>query len=86
MKKAIALFLPLFFLQTVAAIACPVCDKQQPKILRGITHGTGPQTNWDYAIVWAAVLIVLITLFYMVKWLIKPEEKNDDHIKRMVLN
>lgn len=84
--KAIALFLTLFFLQTVAAFACPVCDKQQPKILRGITHGTGPQSDWDYAIVWTAVLIVLITLFYTIKWLIKPGEKNDNHIKRMVLN
>jgi phage shock protein PspC (stress-responsive transcriptional regulator) len=84
--KAIALILPLFLLPTVVAFACPICDKQQPKILRGITHGTGPQSNWDYVIVWVAVIIVLITLFYTVKWLIKPGEKNEDHIKRMVIN
>ena len=34
-----------------AAIACPVCEKQQPKILQGITHGSGPQSNWDYIII-----------------------------------
>lgn len=84
--KATVLVVTLFLLQTAAAIACPVCEKRQPKLLRGITHGAGPQSNWDYLIVWAAVLIVLFTLFYTVKWMIRPEEKNKDHIKRMVLN
>jgi uncharacterized protein HemY len=84
--KATSLVITLFLLHTVAAFACPVCEKQQPKLLRGITHGAGPQSNWDYLIVWAAVLIVLFTLFYTVKWMIRPEEKNSDHIKRMVLN
>ncbi len=84
--KATALVTLLFLLHNVAAIACPVCEKRQPKLLRGITHGAGPQSNWDYLIVWAAVLIVLFTLFYTVKWMIRPEEKNKDHIKRMVLN
>lgn len=85
MKTKIILILTFLF-QTAAAYACPVCDKQQPKILQGITHGAGPQSNWDYLIVWAAVIIVLITLFYTVKWLIRPGEKGDEHIKRMVIN
>ncbi len=84
--KATSLVITLFLLHTVAAFACPVCEKRQPKLLRGITHGAGPQSNWDYLIVWAAVLTVLFTLFYTVKWMIRPEEKNSDHIKRMVLN
>lgn len=85
MKKTIFPIIFLF-LQASVAFACPVCDKQQPKILQGISHGTGPQSNWDYAIVWAAVIIVLLTLFYTVKWLARPGEKGDDHIKRTVLN
>lgn len=85
MKKTIFPIIVLF-LQASIAVACPVCDKQQPKILQGISHGTGPQSNWDYAIVWAAVIIVLVTLFYTVKWLVKPGEKSGDHIKRTVLN
>lgn len=85
MKKIIFPIIVLF-LHASVAFACPVCDKQQPKILQGISHGTGPQSNWDYAIVWAAVVIVLLTLFYTVKWLARPGEKNDDHIKRTVLN
>ncbi|WP_018614504.1 hypothetical protein [Segetibacter koreensis] len=70
----------------IAAIACPACEKRQPKILQGITHGTGPDSSWDYVIVWATIFIVLITLYYTIKWLIKPEEKNLNHIKRTVLN
>lgn len=73
-------------LVSIAAVACPVCEKQQPKVLQGISHGAGPQSNWDYAIVWAAVMIVLLTLFYTIKWTIKPGERNAGHIKRTVLN
>lgn len=70
----------------IASIACPVCEKQQPKLLKGISHGAGPQGNFDYVIVWATVLIVLVTLFYTIKWLVKPGESNYNHIKRTVLN
>ncbi|MEJ7826799.1 MAG: hypothetical protein WKF91_01340 [Segetibacter sp.] len=84
MKRAL-LMIYLLILR-IGAIACPACKKQQPKILQGITHGTGPDSNWDYLIVWATVLIVLATLFYTVKWLIRPEERSMNHIKRTVLN
>lgn len=67
-------------------IACPTCEIAQPRYLRGITHGTGPQSNWDYVITWAMILIVLFTLFFSVKWLIRPGEKSNDHIKRFILN
>ena len=68
------------------ATACPVCEKQQPKILRGITHSAGPQSSWDYLIVCAAAGIVLATLFFSVKWLLSPGEKGENHIKRIVLS
>lgn len=74
------------FLISMAAYACPVCEKQQPKLLKGISHGTGPQSNLDYVLVWATVIIVALTLFYSVKWLLKPGEKSDEHIKRAFLN
>lgn len=70
----------------LAVFACPVCEKQQPKILRGISHGTGPQSNWDYVIVSATAIIVAITLLYSIKYLIKPREKDINHIKRTVIN
>jgi hypothetical protein len=84
MKKSLLIICLLIF--KIAAIACPACEKQRPKILGGITHGAGPDSNWDYVIVFTTILIVLVTLFYTIKWLIKPQEKSMDHIKRTVLN
>lgn len=68
-----------------ASFACDVCKKQQPRVLRGITHGAGPQSNWDYVIVAAIAAVVLVALFYSVKWLIKPGEQQADHIKHSIL-
>jgi len=87
-NKLIRRSLPITVLcLTVASVsACPVCEKQQPKLLKGITHGTGPQGNLDYVIITIAALIVLITLFYSVKWLIRPGEQADGHIKQIILN
>lgn len=66
--------------------ACPVCEAQQPKITKGITHGAGPQSDWDWVIIAIIVLITLLTLVFSIKYLIKPGEKNSDHIKRSILN
>lgn len=84
MKKILVL-LPMLMIG-LTTWACPACEKQQPKILRGITHGAGPTSNWDLVIVMAAVVIVLATLFYTIKWIVKPGEKESSHIKRTVLN
>ncbi len=84
MKKL--LFLIAFIIPAIITYACPACEKQQPKILRGITHGAGPSGNTDYVIVAVAVVITLATLFYAVKWMIKPGETDLNHIKRTVLN
>jgi hypothetical protein len=84
MKKSI-----LFIALTVASIgsmACEVCKKQQPKILRGITHGAGPQSNWDYVIVGVTTLIVGVSLFYSIKWIVRPGEREKDHIKHSIFN
>lgn len=84
MKKIVFLF-PLLLMALINS-ACPVCEKQQPAILKGITHGAGPDSNWDYVIVIATAIIVLGTLYYTIKWLVKPGEKENNHIKRTVLN
>jgi uncharacterized protein HemY len=84
MKKISLVFL-LITLHT-ATLACEVCKKQQPKVLRGITHGAGPQSEWDYIIILAMSIIVIITLFYSIKWLVRPGERNEDHIKNSILN
>lgn len=69
-----------------ASWACPVCEKQQPKVLRGVAHGAGPDNNWDYLIVGVLTVIVLITLYYSMKWLVRPGEDKSNHIKRNVLD
>lgn len=76
----------LFLLVTGNAIACPVCERNQPKVMQGIVHGAGPDSQWDYVIIAAVTVVVIITLFFSVKWLIQPGEKSSLHIKRTVLN
>lgn len=84
MKK---IFLTMsLLLNALYIFACPVCERNQPKVLKGITHGVGPESKWDYVIVWITATIVLCTLFLSIKWLIRPGEKSDHHIKRFILN
>ncbi|ACU61241.1 hypothetical protein [Chitinophaga pinensis] len=83
--KRTCLFMVMLF-SSYAALACPACEKQQPKILRGITHGTGPESQWDYVIIVVTVVFVLITLFLSVKWLIRPDESMQGHIKTSIIN
>ncbi len=66
---------------SLRAFACPICEKQQPKVLRGIVHGGVPDGNWDYVIVTSVAAITLVTLFFAVKWIIRPGEKDKNHIK-----
>ena len=68
------------------AMACPACEKQQPAITKGITHGAGPQSNWDWVIIAVITAITLLTLVYSIKFLVKPGEKGANHIKQLILN
>jgi small-conductance mechanosensitive channel len=84
MKKIISVAAMLVI--NMVAFACPMCEKQQPKILRGVVHGGVPQSKWDYLIVWVVAIITVITLFYAIKWLVRPGEKHSNHIKHTILN
>lgn len=84
-KKFLIFTLPVLFVQS-GALACDVCQAQQPPILRDLTHGSGPQGSFDFVIVIAASAIVLFTLIYAVKYLVFPGEGERKHIKRMILN
>ncbi len=83
--KKILLLIPIMTYGFVAT-ACPACEAQQPKVLRGIVHGSGPTSNWDYVAGIVTLIIVIAVLFYSIKWMINPGEKEADHIKRNVLN
>jgi len=82
MKKYAVLLLTLLI--HLAGRACPACERAQPRLLRGITHGAGPDSRWDYLIVWLAVIATVLTLFYSIKWLIHPGESNTAHIKHSI--
>lgn len=76
----------LIFLSIQVVSACPLCEKQQPKITRGVTHGAGPQSNWDWVIIAVVTAITLLTFVYSLKMIIRPGEKNRDHIKLAILS
>lgn len=82
-KKVVSL---LMILAANFAFACEACKLQQPKITQSFTHGTGPDSNWDWLIIGIIAIITVYTLFYSVKYLVKPGEKNRDHIKNSILN
>lgn len=84
--KQRALLTLLALAGTITSMACDVCQKNQPESLRGITHGTGPQSQWDMPIVWAAAIIVTVTLALALRMLLKPGEGHSGHIKRIILN
>lgn len=84
MKKILSL--AAMFIISFNVYACPMCEKQQPEILRGVVHGGIPDGNLDYIIVWSVAIITAITLFFAVKWIVKPGEKQQNHIKYSVLN
>ena len=84
MKKV--LFLSILLVGFITVYSCPVCERQQPWILKGVTHGSGAQSDWDYLIISVAVVIVLATFFFSLKYLLSPGEKSKQHIKRLVLN
>lgn len=86
MKQLIALVSLWLLTGWQAALACELCKKNQPKVLENITHGAGPTGTLDYIITWSAVVLVLVTLFLSIKYLIKPKEANSDHIKNSILN
>lgn len=85
MKKLI-IFIVLFVTSMPAAMACKLCEEQQPSWLRNVIHGPGPRGPWDYVIMYAGIAFVLVVLFYSVKFLVKPGEKDHNHIKYSILN
>lgn len=76
----------LLFMTAGAGMGCPVCERNQAGMLKGIAHSGGPQSSWDYLIVWLMAGIALLALFYTVRYLVRPGEASPGHIKRMVVN
>lgn len=86
MKKYKNILTVLFLLIANFVFACEACKLQQPKITQSFTHGTGPESQWDWLIVAVIAVITLYTFVYSLKYLIKPGEKDKNHIKHSILN
>lgn len=86
MKKLVLWTLLFLYVSPPRLLACPTCEKQQPELLKGISHGAGPQSDWDMIIVWGTAVVVILTLFFSVKWLLRPGEKGKSHIKHSILS
>lgn len=84
--KKIVLTVMTVCLVAFQTFACPVCERNQPKILKGIVHGNGPDGFIDYSLVALITLITLVTLYLSIKKIIKPGEQQADHIKRSIIN
>ena len=86
MKRKLLFIMSLMVLGLSSPLlACEVCKTQQPKVVQNITHGAGPQGESDFIIIAIAIVIVLFTLIFSVKYLLKPGENSPGHVKRMVL-
>jgi hypothetical protein len=71
---------------TAYVSACDACKLQQPEVTRNLTHGTGPESNWDWFIVGFVVLITVLAFILSAKYLFRPGEKNKSHIKYSVFS
>ena len=86
MKKKLLFIVSLMVLGLSSPLlACEVCKTQQPKVVQNITHGAGPQAESDFIIIAIAIVIVLFTLVFSLKYLLKPGENSPGHVKRIVL-
>ncbi len=86
MKKTVSLIL-LWLLSIPAVMACAVCSRNQARgIAAAVGHGTAPTSEWDLLIASVMLALVVWTLYYSLKTLIRPGEKSPAHIKQSILN
>jgi len=86
MKRTSIYMAFLLFFLPFRSLTCELCQQRQSKALRNIAHGTGPGSEVDYIIIWGAVIIVAVTLFLSIKYLVKPKEATSDHIKNITVH
>jgi hypothetical protein len=75
----------LLIILRLEAMAVP-CSNQSTGRFGETIPDAGPDGNLDYFIVLVMVIITLYVLIATIKCFVKPGEKHDEHIKRMILN
>ncbi len=86
LKHIAILALTLVLQLPLEILACEVCQKNQPKILQNITHGTGPQSDLDYILIWTAIGVVIVSLAISIKLIIQPKDNRHEQIKNIVID
>ena len=59
------------------ALACPVCEKNQPKGFATITHGVGPGGLFDYVMLYGSIAIVAVTFILFFRYLLRPDSRRN---------
>lgn len=75
----------IFLLIINFTFACDACKLAQPKLTQSFTHGEGPRGNIDWIIVAVVAVIVIYTLIFSIKYIAKPGERKQNHIKYSIL-
>ena len=83
--KGLALTFLMILTSSLATFACEACNQNQPKIFRGITHGGGPESNWDYVVVIGMVAITIYTLYATIRCFVVPKERKYNQVKNSIL-
>lgn len=86
MKMRLLLLVCGLIVTAETTIACEVCKKQQPEVLRSFAHGAGPQSNWDYVLVVIMIIVSVTSLILAVRSVVRPGERDPGHIKRSIFN
>ncbi|GAB3299406.1 hypothetical protein GCM10027511_14620 [Hymenobacter humi] len=64
-------------LLALPALACPVCEKNQPKGFAGVTHGVGPGGAFDYVMLYGSIAVVVVTLMLFFRFLLRPDNRRN---------
>jgi hypothetical protein len=61
---------------------------QMPPSFSQSPHGrtVAPTGIWDHIIVFASIIVVLISLYLCIRFFLLPKEKDRDHIKHRILS
>ncbi len=70
----------LFCLLSAWSLACPLCQKRQPKGFANITHGTGPENLFDYVMLYGSIVVVVLTLGLLIYYSIKPKSADQQPV------
>ena len=63
----------VFCLLSLRSLACPACQKRQPKGFANITHGTGPEDLFDYVMLYGSIVVVVLSFGLLIYYSLKPK-------------